>query len=177
MNPAINLPFESGYLRPISVSDIYAQYFHGLNDPEVNKYLFAVKSTTQTLESATHFVNDNLKSSNAVLFGIWINDNKNFCGTIRVHGIDKQFGTAHLGICIFDKQYWGQGIGANAIGAVCEWCFNTINLRWIEAGLFSENCASKKTFINSGFKFVCEYPDKYLLEGKPSPVEVYAKRN
>ena len=177
MSPEGVLEFEGGYLRPLKLEDVHAGYVSGLNDPGVNRYLDGVKHATQTEQSVVDFVMHNLQSANAVLFGIWLTGDANHCGTVRLHGIEHYHKTAHIGICLFDKLAWGKKLGSKAIMTVTRWAFDALGLRWVEAGAYSENIASQKTFLAAGYEWIYDIQDKYLLEGSPATVRVFVARN
>ena len=163
-------------MRPLREADVHPAYISGLNDPMVNKYLDGVKHTSQTERSVLEFVFANRESKNAVLFGIWQTGVDTHCGTIRLHGIEHQHKTAHIGICLFDKDAWGKGFGTSAVTAVTHWAFEALGLRWIEAGVYQENIASQKTFLKAGYEWIYDIPDKYILEGSTAVVRVFAAR-
>lgn len=177
MNPEIVLNFEGGYLRPLQLEDVHPGYVSGLNDPEVNRYLDGVKHTTQTTQSVLDFVAANVASANSVLWGIWQTGSERHCGTVRIHGIEHHHKTAHIGICLFDRSAWGKKLGSRSAEAVTRWAFETMGLRWVEAAAYSGNIASQKTFLAAGYEWIYDIPDKYLLEGKPAAVKVFAARN
>lgn len=176
MNPEIVLEFAGGFLRPLTTEDAHPGYVSGLNDPEVNRYLDGVKRFAQTDQSVTEFVRHNQLDNNAVLFGIWQSGAKLHCGTVRLHGIEHYHKTAHIGICLFDRTTWGKKLGSKAAEAVTRWAFDTLMLRWIEAGAYSENIASQKAFLAAGYEWIYDIPDKYILDEKPAVVKIYAAR-
>ncbi len=171
------LEFEGGYLRPLKIEDVHAGYISGLNDSEVNRYLDGVSRTIQTRESVANFIRHNQQSTNAFLFGIWRAGDTNHCGTIRLHGIENYHKTAHIGICLFDKLAWGKKLGSKAIVTVTHWAFDTLSLRWVEAGAYSENIASQKAFLAAGYDWNYDVQDKYIFEGSSATVKVYVARN
>lgn len=177
LSPEIVLEFAGGYLRPLKVEDVHPGYVTGLNDPEVNRYLDGVKRSVQTGQSIAEFVQYNRKAADAVLFGIWQAGEKHHCGTVRLHGIEHFHKTAHIGVCLFNRSAWGKKIGTKAVEIATRWAFESLGLRWIEAGAYSENIASQKTFLAAGYDWIYDVPDKYLLGGKPSRIKVYAARN
>jgi RimJ/RimL family protein N-acetyltransferase len=177
MSPEIVLEFEGGYLRPLKPEDMHPGYVSGLNDAEVNRYLDGVKHTKQTTQSVIDFVTASGVSTNSVLWGIWQENSKNHCGTVRLHGIEYHHKTAHIGVCLFDKSAWGKRLGLKAVVAVTQWAFDTLRLRWVEAGVYSENNASQKAFLAAAYEWIYDIPDKYILEGRPTRVKVYAARN
>lgn len=177
MSPDIILKFALGYLRPLRVEDVHQGYFQGLNDIEVNRYLDGAKQFLQNHNTVTDFIQKNHNASDAVLFGIWEKNSSFHVGTVRLHGVDFFNKTAYIGICLFDRKVWGKGIGEKAIQAVTTWAFDSLGLRWVEAGCFSPNIASQKSFIRAGYEWIYDVPNKFLLDGRPETVKVYAARN
>jgi RimJ/RimL family protein N-acetyltransferase len=171
------LKIKGGYLSPLKPENVNFRYVDGLNDPEVNRYLVGVKNKIQTKETVTEFIQCNLESSNAVLFGIWITGEDNHCGTVRLHAIEYNDKTSHIGICLFDKSVWGKGVGSNAVEAVTKWALNDLDLRWVEAGIYNENIASQKIFIAAGYEWFIDIPDKYFLDDKPTIVKIFVAKN
>jgi len=176
MSPDLVLPINGGFLRPLVEADVHQGYVDGLNDPQVNRYLDAVKVSLQTPSSVSDFVAADRCSSSSVLWGIWTTDHASHVGTVRLHGIEHRHGTAHIGVCIFDRRCWGQGLGTAAIKAVTSWALDTLGLRWIEAGAFEPNFQSRRTFLSAGYDWVFDIPGKYLFEGVPITVKVFAAR-
>lgn len=171
------LEFEGGYLQTLKSDDVHAGYISGLNDPEVNRYLDGVKQAVQTVKSVTEFIHFNQQSTNGFLFGIWQAGETEHCGTVRLHGIDDYHKTAHIGICLFDKSAWGKKLGLKAIMTVTRWAFDSLGLRWVEAGAYSENIASQKAFLAAGYDWIYDVPGKYILEGSPALVKVFVARS
>jgi [ribosomal protein S5]-alanine N-acetyltransferase len=169
-----HIRFDGGYLRVLGTDDIHPGYINGLNDPEVNRYLDAVKQAPQTLQSVQQFVLINNQSANAVLFGIWQDGVPDHVGTVRLHSMDSYHQIASMGICLFDKNCWGLGLGCKAIAACSSWARDTFNLRWIEASAYDSNIASQKAFLKAGYAWAWDVKGKYLLEGKPETVKVFA---
>ena len=177
MIPDIQLKFQGGYLRPLTPEDVTEAYMDGINDPEVNKYLVAVKQEKQSIDTLKSFIESNAQAADAVFFGVWNDQSGALVGTVRLHGIEYTHQTAHIGICLFDKSVWGKGLGSKAISVVTKWCFSNLRLRWIEAGTYQENHGSRNSFMKAGYVVVAEIPDKYLLDGKAAPVSILAARN
>lgn len=163
-------------MRPLNLNDVHSGYVQGLNDPDVNRYLEVAKRSTQTLQSVIDFVKSNRDSSNGILWGVWQEGSKFHCGTVRLHGVDIHHRVANIGVCLFDKAAWGKHIGSKAIAAVTGWALDHLKLRWIEAGAYEENSASQKAFLAAGYDWIYDIPGKYLLEGKPTVVKIYAAR-
>lgn len=164
------ITFAHGFLRPLVPEDVHQKYVQGLNDPDVNEYLVSVREQIQTAETVQAFVRDNWTSPDAVLFGIWVDGIKLHCGTVRLHQINRNLGTAVLGICIFDKHVWGGAVGSGAIDAVTQWAFGHLNLDTIKAGAYLQNVASWKAFEKAGYTVVEDIAGRYTLNGKAAVV-------
>jgi len=175
MMPDITLRIDGGSIRPLLESDAHQVYVDGLNDPVVNRFL-EVRYFPQTMKTVRSFIAENNASQSAVLFGIWHHSCARHIGTLRIHGIGHRCGEAHIGVCIFDRQYWGRGLGSAAIAAATRWAFEALELRWIEAGAYEANVASQRAFLSAGYAWVFDIPGKYLLEGEPTTVKVFAAR-
>jgi RimJ/RimL family protein N-acetyltransferase len=175
MNPEIVLVFSGGNLQPLKSEDVHHGYIAGLNDNQVNRYL-EVRHVVQTEQSVLKFVRDNQDAKNDVLLGIWRDGDQNHCGTVRLYGIKEVKGSAHIGLCIFDKSAWGHGLGSKAIACVTKWAIEDLDLRWIEAGIYEENIASQKAFLSAGYEWIADIPGKYILDGNPAVIKIYANR-
>lgn len=159
-------------LRPLQENDVTDEYVAGLNDPKVNQYLLTARLSRQTRDSVTAFVTRNRVDPDAVLFGIFLRDQQRLIGTIRLHGIEPVHGTGIIGVCIFLREFWGKGYSSEAISAVSEWAFTHLPVRYLEAGCYETNEGSVKTFLKAGFSVAARFEDKYLHNGRPTPVLV-----
>lgn len=173
-NSIIELKCDFGKIRTLQVADIHPGYIAGLNDPDVNRYLVAVAEHEQTEASVSEFVRHSFVTSNEMLFGLWLENSAQHCGTVRLHGIDWKNRAAHIGVCLFDQSCRGKGVGAAAVIAVTKWAIEHLGLRWIEAGVYRENIASLKMFERIGYDLKYVIDGKYLYKGEPAVVNVYA---
>lgn len=176
-NRKIELHFDNVSLRTLAPNDVHQKYIDGLNDHHTNKYLVGVRNNHQTKEIIEKYVQQNLDSDYDILFGVWIDGYDEFCGTVRLHSIEYVHRTAHIGVCLFDSNVRGRGIGKNAIKAATEWALRSLRLRWIEAGIYEENIVSCKAFESAGYEKMFSIKNKYLYEDKPATVEIYAATN
>ena len=176
-NKKIKLYYDNGSLRTLITNDVHQKYIDGLNDPRINKYLVDVRKNQQTKEKLEEYVQQNLDSDYNILFGIWVDGQDEFCGTVRLHSIEYTHRTAHIGVCLFDSDVWGRGIGKKSIKAATKWALNSLKLRWIEAGIYEENIISCKAFESAGYEKMFTIKDKYLYEDNPATVEIYAATN
>ena len=135
----------------LTPSQVSANYINGINDVEVRKYLSLPKKTYLSREDLVSFVKENESDVSSFLYGIWDIQTNLHVGNVRIHDINHKVCYAFLGICIFDKTYWGKGIAKNAIDLVLLHAVNKHCLKRIYAGVYKENVASIKLFEKSGF--------------------------
>jgi len=177
LTPDVILSFDQGFLKPMVVEDISPAYLEGINDPEVNRYLVNAREQKQSIDLLEYFVKANAEAEDSVLFGIWSKSPTELVGTLRLHAIESVHKTAHIGICVFARKYWGRGIGTAAIATATKWSFSGLNLRWLEAGTYDENIASRKSFMKAGYEKIADIHGKYLFEGEPASINILAAKN
>ena len=67
---------------------------------------------------------------------------------------------------IGEVSYWGQGFATEAIISTTKYSFRTLGLKKLMASCHIDNIASKKIFINSGFKIEGKFKKDAILNGK-----------
>ena len=174
--PGLQIDIGEGHLRVLTPADVHQGYVDGLNDPDVNRFLVDVKAHRQTANTVAEFVQENFDAPDAVLFGIWEAGKPRHGGTIRLHHITGDKTSAHIGICLFDKNAWGKKLGTRAIKALTAWAQATLGLAWIEAGVYADNHSSQHAFHAAGYDWIRDIPDKFVFEGRPAIVRIYAAR-
>jgi RimJ/RimL family protein N-acetyltransferase len=156
-------------VRPVQVSDITDEYIDGLNDPDVNRYLVAVRQQHQTRESVTQYVKADWDNPLSILFGIFTrNDDGPLVGTVRVHNIDLFHFLASAGVCLFAKRAWKRGYAHRALRMVKDWLFADGELHYLEAGVYAENVDSLNCFLRAGFA------ERYRVSGKFRHIDSFA---
>lgn len=150
LKPALRLDLkDGGYLRPLQAEDVTTAYVDGLNDPEVHRYMEAPRKQRQTLEGVRAYVAANAADPRAILFGLYAGGI--LCGTVRLHDVEPGRGTATIGIALFDRRIWGQGLGSAAIAAVARYATGELGLTRLEAGIIAANRGSIQAFEKAGF--------------------------
>jgi RimJ/RimL family protein N-acetyltransferase len=152
---------EGAYLRPLRPDDVTLAYVAGLNDPAVNRFLVGVRVAPQTAATVRAYVESNWRSETDLLLGLFAD--ATLRGTVRVHDVSWQDGHGYMGIVIFDRAYWGRGLGAQALNAVRDFCFRTLGVTSLTAGIYASNKASQKSFERAGFEYQPDgdRPDPY----------------
>lgn len=153
------------YLRQLESSDATDTYVNWMNDHEVNQFLES-RFQHHTLLSITEFIEQVNSSQNDYLFGIFLTDSDKHIGNIKIGDINKYHKYAEVGIIIGNKNYWGKGYASLAIKQLSKYAFETLNLNYLTAGMYSENSGSFKAFKKAGFKQCAVHTKRWLLNGK-----------
>jgi len=166
------------FLKPLQVNDVTEEYVEGLNDPEVNRYLVAVRQHHQTKDSVARYVKADWEDPHSILFGIFLKQRKNpLIGTVRVHNIDYFHFSASIGICLFAKREWKKGYAHSALQLIKKYLFEDIKLHYLEAGIYSDNLNSINCFLKSGFVEQHRVTEKYRHIDSFKEVTIFAAIN
>ena len=138
------------FLRLVTIDDCTDAYVDWLNDPEVNHYLETGWSV-QTLKSIRTFVDSMLSTSDNYLFAIVLKDNLAHIGNVKIGPINRIHLYADLGYFIGTKEQWRKGFASEAIGVAVDFAFVRLGLHRVQAGVNSENSASRKVLLKVGF--------------------------
>ena len=157
LKPALRLGLPDGaYLRPPQAEDVTTAYVDGLNDPQVHRYMEAPRKQRQTLEGVRAYVAANAADAQAILFGLYVGEILR--GTVRLHDVDSGLGAATVGIALFDRRIWGQGLGSAALAAVARYATGELGLARLEAGIIAANRGSIQAFEKAGFRRTDDKP-------------------
>jgi [ribosomal protein S5]-alanine N-acetyltransferase len=152
------------YLKELISDDIDDLYFEWINDEEITRFM-ASRNTTYSISDLKQYVKTMNDSCDNYLFGIYLNDNNQYIGNIKVGNIDSSK-TADIGIMIGERSVWGKGYATDAISCIVDYSVNILNLSKLLAGMLEINYGSYKAFMNNGFVGVEHTIKKVLFEGK-----------
>ena len=136
-------------LRPLTTKDATSRYASWLNDPIVNKFLETRRATISGLKA---YIKEKNLNNNAILLGIILKKNSLHIGNVKLEPIDFEKKTAHFGLLIGEKDYWGKGIGAEVTKIVINWAFKELSLKKVELGVIASNIAAINVYKKAGFK-------------------------
>lgn len=177
MNKKIVINTKNLKIRTLKPGDANSKYVKGLNDPDVNKFLDAVRKRHQTLATVKDFIQSNLKSKYSLLLGVFLDNSNELIGTIRLHDITFDHFLCYLGICFFRKKYWGRGYASEALREVVDFAFLKMKLNYIESGVYIGNNSSIKLFKKVGFTERTIYKNVYVHENKFRDVIIFGIKN
>lgn len=142
------------FLQEFAKENLYdPKYFAWLRDLNVMKNIYRLEYLLPIqFAEIENYVIKLIESKNDAFFAIYLKENSDFIGTLKIGHIDWRAGIGDLGIMIGEKKYWGKSIGKDAMSISLRYCFDVLGLRKITAGTISNNIAFKKSAESVGFK-------------------------
>jgi len=153
------------FFKNLTEKDVTDRYVFWLNDQEINRYL-EVRHIHQTTESCINFVKLVNSDSSQNLFGIFLIENGEHIGNIKLGYINSYHRRGQLSLFIGEKKYRGKGYALEAIKAITEWGFRDLGLEKIEAGCCEQNIASHNLFLKAGYQQEGFFRNHALIDGK-----------
>ncbi|MEW6524755.1 MAG: GNAT family protein [Bacillota bacterium] len=136
-----------------------------VNDPEVTRYLSTfVWPVSRAFEQA--FLQQAVRQGdphNRIL-AIVTRDGI-YLGNCGLHRIDYRNGTAELGMVIGNKQYWGQGYGADVLLTLMGFAFRQLGLRKLTLRVFQGNQRAMNLYTRCGFVVEGVLKEQHLIDG------------
>lgn len=115
------------------------------------------------LSDAIKLYEDSL-NPNARSYGKIISVDDKYIGDVWCYGIDEtEEKLAFVSIVIFDKSYWGKGIGKTVLKQFCELVFDRYDVIKLCAFSYKHNEGSTRVLESSGFKIIEEFEEDVVL--------------
>jgi RimJ/RimL family protein N-acetyltransferase len=135
-------------LRPFEWEDA-EKYRQWINDPELLSLVDRVLPVTA--EEHRRWYETMVGDPCSVVFAIDALSGHRFVGCIWLYDIDYRHRHAEVRIVIGDKEYWGKGIGQEAISILLQFAFKQLNLHKLYAYVLATNVRALGVFEKSGF--------------------------
>lgn len=140
-------------LRRYVTEDAAAMYRNWASDPEVTKYLRWPAHTSQQISQRV--IDDWLTQyakPDVYHWVIVLKANGEPIGDIAVVDMKERISMAHIGYCI-GRAWWHQGITSEALQAVMDFLFDTVNVNRIESMHDPRNVHSGNVMKKCGMKY------------------------
>ena len=140
------------YLRGLELSDVTELMKHW-NNLELKKYLNT--SVPHSIQEEVDWVKHTWKrrkEGKDFVFAIVYKENDLYIGNIEISIINQSSRRGVIGIAIFNKEYWNQGIGTESIQVLMKYAFDVLNLNSIELEVFANNPRAIRCYEKCGFK-------------------------
>jgi [ribosomal protein S5]-alanine N-acetyltransferase len=137
-------------LRKVEQGDA-ADILRYLSDPEVTKY-YGLEPFLDLEDACSEigWYDRILEEGTGIRWGITLKDGEGLIGSCGFLNIAPGHFRADIGLEL-DSAYWNQGIGTEAIGAVIQYGFESLNLMRIQALIEPANVQSQRLFGKCGF--------------------------
>lgn len=149
-------------LRPSNPSDAEGM-FAILSDPESMKYW--CKQPVEDLDTAIKVLNKDLDSDakgNSLCWSITLKGHDKMIGKCILFQFSDPNRRAEIGY-ILNREYWRRGLMYQALEAVIDFAFDTLNLHRIEADVDTENAGSIGILEKLGFKREGLFKDRWFV--------------
>jgi len=159
------LETEDFKLRPSAITDVEAM-FSMLSDEESMKYWS--DPPISTMDEAVQVLMKDLDSDakgNSMCWAVTHKDQNEMIGKVILFSYSEQNQRAEIGY-LMNRKYWRQGVMQQALGAVIEFAFTTLNLHRIEADVDTENVPSIGLLEKLGFEREGLFRDRWRVYGE-----------
>ena len=139
-------------LRGLELTDA-EEIINHFNDMEVRRFLLSV--TPFSIQEEEDWIRrfwDLRRKGIEYVFGIELNEPKRLIGMCGLEGVSAVHRRAELGIAIFNKDYWGKGLGTEAVQLLLHYGFNILNLHCIWLAVFENNKRAQRVYEKVGFQ-------------------------
>lgn len=138
-------------LRPIRPADVNDAYVRWMNDPEVTQYLES-RFNSYTSHNLLQYVEKMMGNPDSFLFAIVDKGDNRHIGNLKLGPINRMHRRASVGLVIGETEFFGKGVGTEAINLVVRFAFGDLNLHKLTAGCYAPNRAAEKIFTKNGFE-------------------------
>lgn len=132
--------------RPSDVERWYAWF----NDPKVTVGMFKglFPNTPQKQQA---FFETMYEDPVNLQLAIEVLPEEELAGTIGLHQIDHFHKNADISIVLGESEYWGRGLGTEALSLMVTHAFDKLCLHKVTGGMYASNEASRRLFESVGF--------------------------
>ena len=156
------LETEDFQLRPSAITDVEAM-FSMLSDEESMKYWS--DPPISSMEEAVQVLMKDLDSDakgNSMCWAVTHKDQNEMIGKVILFLYSEKNQRAEIGY-LMNRKYWRQGVMQQALGAVIDFAFTTLNLHRIEADVDTENAPSLGLLEKLGFEREGLFRDRWRV--------------
>ena len=171
-NDAISIHTNRVSLRWLAEADIQP-LFAIFSDPAVTRFWSSPPWTD--LGQARQMLAESLadyRAKSAYRFAIERNDDQQLLGTCSLFHIHWQSRRAEIGYAL-GRPYWGLGYMQEALRALVDYTFRTLNFNRLEADIDPRNTASAKTLERLGFQKEGFLPERWIVDGEITDTWLY----
>lgn len=159
-------------LRPLDAGD-QAALFAVFSDPEVMRYWSSPPWTA--LEQAGQYIasaGQDLAAGAMLRLGIEVAATGQLAGQAALHHFDRQNRRCEVGYAL-GRAHWGKGYLAEALGAMLDYGFASLELNRVEADIDPRNAASARALERLAFRHEGLLRERWIVGGEVCDTDFY----
>jgi RimJ/RimL family protein N-acetyltransferase len=173
MDDAINLKYNTIFLRKLTADDVCEKYLKWVNDPQVTEFL-EIRHKTHTLDDLINYVKSFDSDNSHFLFGIFLVGTNEHVGNGTVYNVNYIHRTFDIGCLIGEKQYWGTNVGLETILMLFKFGFENLKMRKFFGGCYANHISSRFILKRSGCLLEARLTDKFVYKDKLVDTTIYS---
>ncbi len=175
-NPFPSLSTDRLILRRMSEEDD-EEIFFLRSDKEMLQFLD--RDPAKSIDEARQWINminEGIDNNQYIAWAVALNNDPKLIGTITFWNIQKEHYRAEIGYALH-TQFRGRGLMQEAMTAVLDYGFNTLNIHSVEANVNPGNAASIKLLERNGFVREAYHRENYYYNGHFLDSAIYSLIN
>jgi ribosomal-protein-alanine N-acetyltransferase len=160
-------------LRKIEVSDA-PELFKLRSNPELMRYV--PRPLANSVDEVTRLINDWLTAVDAgscFHFSITLKEHNTMIGHMLLFNIQPEHSRGEVGY-MMAAEHAGKGYTTEAVQAIVEFAFGTLDMHSLEATINPENIASAKVLQKAGFVPEAYFRENFFWQGKFEDTAMYS---
>lgn len=141
---------EKVYLRPSERTDLDA-FVRWFNDADTLRYLAMRAPMGRAAEERWFDSMLERQGKRDYHFVMCLLEDGRAIGTLGLHEVDQEAGSAAFGIAIGEKGEWDRGYGTDALNAICDFGFGELRLERIWLDVYAPNLRAQRSYEKAGF--------------------------
>jgi [ribosomal protein S5]-alanine N-acetyltransferase len=160
-------------LRELIENDA-ADIFEYASDKEITEFvIWETHNSKQDSLEFIKFTQEQFVKKRSIVWGIELKSGKNIVGTISFVNIYSSHKCGEIGY-VLSKKNWNKGIVTEAMNAIINYGFETMDLNRIEAHCEEANIGSWKVMEKAGMKFEGVLREKIFLKERFRSMKMYS---
>lgn len=162
------------FLRPAERADL-DNFVRWFGDGQMTRYLMLRAPFSRAMEEKWFDGLMERQGKKDYHFVLCLIDDGRAIGTVGLHHLDLENGSAEFGIAIGEKAEWNKGYGTEALEAIADFGFGALRLERIELEVYEPNHAAQRAYQKAGFTREGTLRRAHFLEGRHVDVHVMAQ--
>lgn len=159
------LPGDRIDLRPLTEADAHGPYGEWMNDKTATRFTEG-RFAKHTPESLLGYIQAMAAAPDQLLLGMIDRETQRHIGNIKLGFIEWRHHFGDISILLGDRNFWGRGLGAEAIRILGNFSLDTLKMHKLTANCYDINTGGIKAFERAGFTVECSRPRHFLHDGK-----------